>query len=60
MKIENEDVWSNYIKEGEVKGFSIEGYFDTKEAKGIKMEKEDVLNKLRQIIKDSENKTTKK
>jgi len=60
MKIENEDVWSNYIKEGEVKGFSIEGYFDTKESEGIKMEKEDVLSKLRQIIKDSENKTKKK
>ena len=59
MKIENEDVWSNYIKEGEVKGFSIEGYFDTKESEGIKMEKEDVLSKLRQIIKDSENKTKK-
>tara|TARA_R110001592_G_scaffold1920_6_gene11934 strand:+ start:340 stop:996 length:657 start_codon:yes stop_codon:yes gene_type:complete len=59
MKIENEDVWSNYIKEGEVKGFSIEGYFDTKESKGIKMRQDDVLNRLRDIIKQSENKTDK-
>lgn len=57
MKIENEDVWNNYIKEGEVKGFSIEGYFDTKDSEGIKMRKDDVLNRLREIIQESENKT---
>ena len=60
MKIENEDVWNNYIKEGEVKGFSIEGYFDTKDSKGIKMKQDDVLNRLRDIIKECENKTNKK
>ena len=27
MKVENEDVWNKLIKSGEVKGFSIEGYF---------------------------------
>jgi hypothetical protein len=58
MKIENEDVWSNYIKEGEVKGFSIEGYFDTKDSKGIKMKKDDVLNRLRDIINEVETKTS--
>jgi len=59
MKIENEDVWSNYIKEGEVKGFSIEGYFESKDAESIKMSEDDVLNKLRKIISESENKTTR-
>tara|TARA_R100001244_G_scaffold11860_2_gene14038 strand:+ start:14360 stop:14962 length:603 start_codon:yes stop_codon:yes gene_type:complete len=58
MKIENEDVWSNYIKEGEVKGFSIEGYFDTKDSRGIKMKKDDVLNRLRDIINEVETKTS--
>jgi hypothetical protein len=27
MKVNNEDVWENYVKTGRVKGFSIEGYF---------------------------------
>jgi hypothetical protein len=30
MKVENEDVWNDYIKTGKVKGFSIEGYFADK------------------------------
>jgi hypothetical protein len=27
FKIDNEDIWNNYVKTGEVKGFSIEGLF---------------------------------
>jgi len=27
MKVNNEDIWENYVKTGKVKGFSIEGYF---------------------------------
>lgn len=27
MKVNNDDVWENYVKTGKVKGFSIEGYF---------------------------------
>lgn len=27
MKVNNEDVWNDYVKTGKVKGFSIEGYF---------------------------------
>jgi len=27
MKVNNEDVWQNYVKSGKVKGFSIQGYF---------------------------------
>lgn len=27
VKVNNEDVWNNYVKTGKVKGFSIEGYF---------------------------------
>lgn len=57
MKIENEDVWSNYIKEGEVKGFSIEGYFESKDAGSIKMSESQLLDKIRKIILDSENTT---
>ena len=27
MKVENDDVWENFVKKNLVKGFSIEGYF---------------------------------
>jgi hypothetical protein len=27
MKVNNDDIWENYVKTGKVKGFSIEGYF---------------------------------
>jgi hypothetical protein len=27
MKVNNDDIWINYVKTGKVKGFSIEGYF---------------------------------
>ena len=30
MKVENDEVWNDYVKEGKVKGFSIEGYFADK------------------------------
>lgn len=30
MKVNNDEVWQNYVKTGKVKGFSIEGYFTDK------------------------------
>ena len=30
LKVNNDDVWNNYVKTGKVKGFSIEGYFADK------------------------------
>ena len=30
IKVDNENIWNDYIKTGEVKGFSIEGYFADK------------------------------
>ena len=30
VKVDNEDVWNEYVKTGKVKGFSIEGYFADK------------------------------
>jgi hypothetical protein len=55
MKVNNDDVWENYVKTGLVKGFSIEGYFtdkvnmgevssfDEAEANEILLEVEDFL-----------------
>jgi len=56
MKVENEEVWSELIKEGEVNGFSIEGYFIEKFSKTEKMEKnyspedEEVIRKIKEIL----------
>ena len=30
VKVNNDDIWDNYVKEGKVKGFSIEGFFADK------------------------------
>ena len=30
VKVNNDDIWENYVKEGKVKGFSIEGFFADK------------------------------
>ena len=54
MKIENDDLW-NKIKEGELKGLSIEGYFtDRMEAMSEKQPtNEEILKELKEIITKS-------
>jgi len=55
MKIDNEDIWQNYIKEGVVKGFSVEGYFNEKKQE---LSEDSTLEAIRQIIM-ADQKTTK-
>jgi hypothetical protein len=54
VKVNNEEVWNNYVKTGKVKGFSIEGFFADK-IKASKMNKEQeadlLLSKITSIIK---------
>ena len=62
IKVDNDDIWNEYVKSGKVKGFSIEGYFADKsespQEKGIKdslseieeEEKESILNSLRSLL----------
>jgi len=54
MKIENEDLW-NKIKEGELKGLSIEGYFTNKfeEMQKQKPTDQEILSALNEIIKEA-------
>ena len=54
MKIDNEEVWQNYIKEGVVKGFSVEGNFGEKK---VEMSEQDFINAIVKIIQDDENTT---
>jgi hypothetical protein len=49
MKVENKQIWDEYVKTGMVKGFSIEGFFaDNSQVKASKVE---VKNELDELIK---------
>ena len=65
IRVDSDDVWKNYVKEGVVKGFSIEGYFaDKAERPKEKMndflselehlEAEFLLSEIENIIEDKE------
>ena len=53
MKVNNDEIWKK-VKAGEVKGFSIEGYFIDKYDMAAH-EDEAILNKLKELISDYEN-----
>lgn len=51
MKVNNDDVWKD-VKEGKVKGFSIEGYFaDKLEMSMQEQEEQELINKIVEILK---------
>ena len=61
MKIDNDKIWDDYVKNGEVKGFSIEGLFTHDLVKASKEnvledilneEAEYLLNEIRRVIKE--------
>ena len=50
MKVDNDEVW-NKVKAGEIKGFSIEGYFEPKEAQlSVQKTDEDILKAIIEIL----------
>jgi hypothetical protein len=51
MKADNDDVW-NKAKSGEVKGFSIEGYFADKIEMGNQLEEEKAIEEIIKILKN--------
>jgi hypothetical protein len=61
VKVNNDKIWTEFVKTGKVKGFSIEGYFADKmerpkEAIIEDLSKEDLMvQQIIDIIKDSEN-----
>tara|TARA_R110002073_G_scaffold7380_8_gene41947 strand:+ start:1619 stop:2356 length:738 start_codon:yes stop_codon:yes gene_type:complete len=62
MKIENDEMWSK-IKDGELKGLSIEGFFIDKMEKMSETPKptnEEILSALNEIINDIKNQTNNK
>jgi hypothetical protein len=51
MKVNNDDVWKK-VKAGEVKGFSIEGYFaDKYEMALMQNENNQIINQLKELLK---------
>ena len=51
MKVDNDDIWNNYVKENKIKGFSIEGYFADKLNKPQDKQK-DNYNKEDELLKE--------
>ena len=52
MKVENDEIWNDYVKTGKVKGFSIEGYFADKMIKQEtqKSEEQVLIEKIKNIL----------
>lgn len=50
MKVENDKVWE-MVKDGKIKGFSIEGYFTDKMQSLSKSNEAELLEKIKQILK---------
>lgn len=46
FKINNDDVWQEYVKTGKVKGFSVEGLFSQKLAELNKVDLEDLIEEI--------------
>ena len=57
MKIQNEMLW-NKIKDGDIKGLSIEGYFTSKyqEMQKAKPTNQQILSALNEIISENQTK----
>jgi len=52
MKVNNEEVWKDYIKTGKVKGFSIEGFFKPLDATEMSKEltSDEKIEKIKELI----------
>ena len=55
VKVNNDEVWNDYVKTGKVKGFSIEGYFADKmerpkDSVGLSKD-EKLINQIKEILK---------
>jgi hypothetical protein len=54
MKVNNEQIWNDFVKTGKVKGFSIEGYFADKLEMSLEDAKEqELIEKIKKILSDA-------
>ena len=61
VKVNNEEIWQEYVKTNKVKGFSIEGYFADKMERPKELAKDELyendkeeilINKITEILTD--------
>ena len=57
VKVDDAELWQNFVKTGKVKGFSLEGYFadkleNKKELSKVLTEEEELIEKIKQILKN--------
>jgi len=63
MKVDNDEVWNNYVKKNKIKGFSIEGYFADRlnrpkdKRKDTYSEDDKLLNDIIDVLKESKTNT---
>ena len=50
VKVNNDEVWNDYVKTGKVKGFSIEGYFADKMQKEKESDADELLSQIKRIL----------
>ena len=58
VKVDDAELWQNFVKTGKVKGFSLEGYFadkleNKKELSKVITEEEELIEKIKQILKNT-------
>jgi hypothetical protein len=54
-KVDNDEIWNDFIKEGVFKGFSVEGFFQEKQVKETKSEELELLEMLNKLQQDKYN-----
>ena len=64
MKVDNDEIWNNYVKKNKIKGFSIEGYFIDRLSNRPKDKRKDtyseddkLLNDIIDVLKESKTNT---
>jgi hypothetical protein len=63
MKVDNDEIWNNYVKKNKIKGFSIEGYFADRlnrpkdKRKDTYSEDDKLLNDIIDVLKESKTNT---
>jgi hypothetical protein len=56
VKVEDDNIWNDFVKTGKVKGFSLEGYFadkleTKKELSKVLTEEEELIEKIKQLLR---------
>lgn len=59
VKVEDDNIWNDFVKTGKVKGFSLEGYFadklETKKELSKQNKRDEIINQIKKLIYESEN-----